>query len=252
MRGTTLYTTPGSSKMSQGEREQIIHQHVDLVKYEVDRVAAGLPAQVDRDDLISAGIIGLIRAVDRFDPNRGASFSTYATTMMRGAIMDELRTMDWAPRGLRSKYRRLEDGIARLRQKLGRQPQEGEIARELGLSPEEYEQLLRDATATAIVSIEALAEAAGDARMPSNDDFISGRTEWNPATAVDNAELRRLLAEAIGELSEREQLVIGLYYDEELTLQEIGAVLGVTESRICQIHTQAIARLRAGLFARLG
>ena len=247
-----MYSTPSSSRMSEGEREQIIHQHVDLVKYEVDRVAAGLPAEVDRDDLISAGIIGLIRAVDRFDPTRGASFATYATTMMRGAIMDELRTMDWAPRGLRSKYRRLEDAIARLRQKLGRQPQEAEIARELGVTPDEYEQLLRDATATAIVSLEALAEASGDARMPSNDDLASGRVEWNPAAVVDNAELRRLLAKAVAELSEREQLVISLYYDQELTLQEIGVVLGVTESRICQIHTQAIARLRAGLFARLG
>ncbi len=238
--------------MTEVERERIIHQHVDLVKYEVDRVAAGLPEGIDREDLISAGIIGLIRAVDRFDPGRGASFATYATSVMRGAIMDELRTMDWAPRGLRSKYRRLEEAIGRLRHELGRQPQETEIARELGINLEEYKRLLSDASATAIVSLEGLVELSGDASMPTNEDLTSGRTEWNPAAAVDNAELHRLLAEVITELSEREQLVISLYYNEELTLQEIGAVLGVTESRVCQIHTQAIARLRASLFTRLG
>jgi len=242
----------GPSSMTQAEREQVIHQHVDLVKYEVDRVAAALPAEVDREDLVSAGIIGLIKAVDRFDPNRGASFATYATTLMRGAIMDELRAMDWAPRGLRGKYRRLEQAIARLRQELGRQPQETEIAQELGISLDEYEQLLRDATATAIMSLDAVVEAGGDANMPSNDDLSLGRAEWNPSAVVDNAELRRLLAEVVTELPEREQLVISLYYDEELTLREIGAVLGVTESRVCQIHTQAVARLRAGLSAKLG
>jgi RNA polymerase sigma factor for flagellar operon FliA len=245
--------------MTETERELIIHQHVDLVKYEVDRVAAGLPEGVDRDDLVSAGIIGLIRAVDRFDPQRGASFATYATSVMRGAIMDELRTMDWAPRGLRSRYRRLEETIGRLRQELGRQPQETEIAQELGVNTDEYTKLLTEASATAIVSLDSLVEVGGDAYMPGarqgradTQDLTCGRPEWDPAAAVDSAELRRLLAEVITELSEREQLVISLYYDEELTLQEIGAVLGVTESRVCQIHTQAIARLRAGLFGRIG
>ena len=244
-----MLSTIGPPRMTEVERERVIHEHVDLVKYEVDRVAATLPNQVDREDLVSAGIIGLIKAVDRFDPTRGASFATYATTIMRGAIMDELRAMDWAPRGLR--YRRLEESIARLRQELGRQPQESEIAQDLGMTLDEYKRLLKDATTTAIVSLEGLVETTGDARIPSTDDAATARTEWNPAAVVDNAELRRLLAEVVVELSEREQMVISLYYDEELTLQEIGAVLGVTESRVCQIHTQAIARLRASLFARL-
>lgn len=238
--------------MDANQREAIIHRHIDLVRYEVDRLAVGLPREVDRDDLISAGIIGLIKAVDRFDPRHGASFSTYATSVMRGAILDELRGMDWAPRGLRSRYRRLEETVAALRQRLRRQPQVSEIIAELGISHEEYEKLLADSTATAIVSLEALMEASGDTRAPTIEHADLGRPEWNPAAAADTAELHRLLAEAITELSEREQLVISLYYHEELTMQEIGAVLGVTESRVCQIHTQAIARLRAALAARLG
>lgn len=238
--------------MNPNQRDAIIYKHIDLVRYEVDRLAVGLPREVDRDDLISAGIIGLIKAVDRFDPNRGASFSTYATSVMRGAILDELRSMDWAPRGLRSRYRKLEETVADLRQRLRRQPRESEIIAELGISHQEYEKLLSDSTATAIVSLEALMEAGGDTRAPTTEHADLGRPEWNPAAVADTAELHRLLAEAITELSEREQLVISLYYHEELTMQEIGAVLGVTESRVCQIHTQAIARLRAGLAARLG
>lgn len=233
------------------QREALIHQHIDLVRYEVDRLAVGLPHEVDREDLISAGIIGLIKAVDRFDPSRGASFATYATAVMRGAILDELRSMDWAPRGLRSRYRKLEDTMATLRQRLRRQPQVSEIVAELGITHEEYERLLQDSTTTAIVSLEALTEAGGDTHAPHTDQAEASDPEWNPAAVVDRAELHRLLAEAITELSEREQLVISLYYHEELTMQEIGAVLGVTESRICQIHTQAIARLRAALTARL-
>jgi len=243
--------------LAPSERDELIRRHANLVKYEVDRLASGLPDQVDREDLISAGMIGLIKAVDRYDPERGASFTTYASSLMRGAILDELRRMDWAPRGLRSRYRRLEEAVATLRQRLGRQPSEEEIIEELGVTPPEYRKLLRDASTAAMVSLESLAEASGDAHMPAaplGADTASldpARAEWNPAAVADSAELRRLLAEAVGELSEREQLVLSLYYREELTMQEIGMVLGVTESRVCQIHTQTIARLRAGLQARL-
>ncbi len=239
------------SDMRGSERDELIHQHIDLVRYEVDRLAVGLPREVDRDDLVSAGIVGLIKAVDRYDPARGASFPTYATTVMRGAILDELRSMDWAPRGLRSRYRHVEQTIAALRQRLRRQPDESEIVTELGVTHEEYEKLLCDATGTAIVSLEALMETSGDSRGPSTDTPGSARLEWNPAAVADRGEMHRLLGETIGELSEREQLVISLYYHEELTMQEIGAVIGVTESRVCQIHTQAIARMRAGLATRL-
>ncbi|MFW5866293.1 MAG: FliA/WhiG family RNA polymerase sigma factor [Armatimonadota bacterium] len=233
------------------EREQLITDNVDLVRYEVDRVAGGLPEQVDREDLVSAGMIGLIKAVDRYDPTRGASFRTYASTLMRGAILDELRKMDWAPRGLRGRYRELQATVSQLRQHLGRQPDESEIIEQLGISSADYRKLLCDASTTALVSLESLSEAAGDSHAPTNASLRDGRPEWIPHAAADRAELRRLLVECIQELSEREQMVISLYYQEELTMREIGMVLDVTESRICQIHTQATTRLRAALETRL-
>jgi len=233
------------------QREALIRDHVALVKYEVDRVACSLPAHVDRDDLLSAGLIGLIRAVDRYDPAKGASFATYATLLARGAILDELRRLDWAPRGLRGRYRRLEEVVAALRQYHGRQPTEEEIIAELGITSQEYNALLQDASTTAIVSLEGLAEAAGDAYMPTTEALAGSSGDYSPTAVVDRAEMRRLMTEAVHELSEREQLVLSLYYQEELTMLEIGMILGVTESRVCQIHTQTIARLRAGLHARM-
>jgi len=246
-----VYQIAPNAGLSAAEREQLITANVDLVRYEVDRVASGLPDQVDREDLVSAGMIGLIKAVDRYDPGRGASFRTYACTLMRGAILDELRKMDWAPRGLRGRYRALEEAVSELRQRLGRQPDEAEIIEQLGITSAEYRKLLQDASTTAIVSLEGLSEVAGDAHAPTNANLTDGRSEWIPHAAVDRAELRRMLVECIGELSEREQMVVSLYYQEELTMREIGLVLQVTESRICQINTQAMARLRAALNLRL-
>jgi RNA polymerase sigma factor for flagellar operon FliA len=246
-----VFQTAESAGLSPVEREHLITENVDLVRYEVDRVASGLPAQVDREDLVSAGMIGLIRAVDRYDPGRGASFRTYACTLMRGAILDELRRMDPAPRGLRGRYRELEAAVAELRQQLGRQPDEAEIIERLGLTAAEYRKLLRDASTAALVSLESLSESSGDAHAPTNASIDAERPEWLPHAVADRAEMRRLLVECIGELSERERMVISLYYHEELTMREIGLVLDVTESRICQIHTQAIARLRAALNTRL-
>ena len=246
-----MYQIAPNAGLSAAEREQLITANVDLVRYEVDRVASGLPDQVDREDLVSAGMIGLIKAVDRYDPGRGASFRTYACTLMRGAILDELRKMDWAPRGLRGRYRALEEAVSELRQRLGRQPDEAEIIEQLGITSAEYRKLLQDASTTAIVSLEGLSEVAGDAHAPTNANLTDGRSEWIPHSAVDRAELRRMLVECIGELSEREQMVVSLYYQEELTMREIGLVLQVTESRICQINTQAMARLRAALNLRL-
>ncbi|MFW6156856.1 MAG: sigma-70 family RNA polymerase sigma factor [Armatimonadota bacterium] len=246
-----MFQTADSAGLSPAEREQIITENVDLVRYEVDRVASGLPDQVDREDLVSAGMIGLIRAVDRYDPGRGASFRTYAGTLMRGAILDELRRMDWAPRGLRGRYSRLESAVSDLRKRLGRQPDESEIIEALGITSAEYRKLLQDASTTALVSLESLSDASGDAHMPTNASLGQVRDEWVPHAVVDRAELRRLLVECIKELSERERMVISLYYQEDLTMREIGMILDVTESRICQIHTQATTRLRAALDKRL-
>ena len=246
-----MFQTAENAQLSSAERERIITENVDLVRYEVDRVASGLPEQVDREDLVSAGLIGLVKAVDRYDPGRGASFRTYASTLARGAILDELRKMDWAPRGLRGRYRALEETVAELRRRLGRQPDESEIIERLGITSADYRKLLRDASTTALVSLESLTEAAGDAHSPTNVSLREGHSEWVPHAVADRAELRRLLVQSIGELSEREQMVISLYYQEEMTMREVGLILDVTESRICQIHTQAIARLRAALMSRL-
>lgn len=251
LRGVVVLSSASGASESSHDRDKLIADNVDLVRYEVDRVCTGLPDQVDREDLVSAGMIGLIRAVDRYDTGRGASFRTYATTLMRGAILDELRRMDPAPRGMRGRYKQLEAAMIELRQRLGRQPDEAEIIEALGMTPDEYRKLLRDASASAIVSLEALSEAAGDAHPPLSDSFSPVRQEWLPAAVADRAETRRLLVEAIGELTERERMVLSLYYQEELTMREIGMVLDVTESRICQIHTQTIVRLRAALSARL-
>lgn len=249
--GTAVPQIDHHGSLSPAEREELITCHAHLVRYEVDRVASGLPGEVDREDLVSAGMIGLIRAVDRYDPGRGASFPTYATTLMRGAILDELRRMDWAPRGLRGRYRQLEETVSELRQRLGRQPHEEEITEALGATPDEYRKLLRDSSTTAIVSLEGLTEATGDTGVATGQQIGDTRREWLPADAADRAELRRLLVECIEELSERERLVLSLYYQEEMTMREIGMILEVSESRICQIHTQAVARMRAGLQARL-
>lgn len=226
-------------------REDTIVEHVSLVHFVVGRIMMTLPESVDKDDLISCGLVGLISAVDRFDPDRGVKFDTYATQVIRGTVMEALRSEDWAPRSVREKYRRLERAVAGLEGQLGRPPDDQEIAAALELSLDDYYGLLSDVSSLSLLSLEELLTID---EIPVNDrtgyeSFVSA----NPAAIAQNKELHRLLAEAIRQLPERERTVIALYYYEELTLKEIGAVLGVTESRVCQIHTQSIVRLRAKL-----
>lgn len=233
------------------QREQIIRDHVHIVRFVVGRMTTQLPGSVDREDLISAGILGLIKAVDRFDPNRGVKFETYATTVVRGEVMESLRARDWAPRSLRRKLRHLGEVMTRLEGRLSRAPEEDEIAEEMEMSLEEYHKFLADASAATVCSMEELLASdepterlVDDPREPT-DDFA------DPSLVIETRELRRLVAEAVMRLPERERTVISLYYEQELTLKEIGEVLGVTESRICQIHTQATARLRAAVTREL-
>ena len=226
-------------------REETIVKHVSLVHFVVGRIMMTLPESVDKEDLISCGIVGLISAVDRFDPHRGVKFDTYATQVIRGAVMEALRSEDWAPRSVREKCRRLERAVAGLEGQLGRPPDEQEIAAALELNLDDYYALLSDVSSLSLLSLEELLTVD---EVPVNagagyESFVS----TNPAVIAQNKELHRLLAEAIRQLPERERTVIALYYYEELTLKEIGAVLGVTESRVCQIHTQSIVRLRAKL-----
>ncbi len=229
------------------ERETIIREHVHIVKFAVGRITTQLPASVDREDLVSAGILGLIKAVDRFDPSRGVKFETYATTLVRGEIMESLRARDWAPRSVRKKLRSLARIIATLEARLLRPPDDDEIAEEMGMSLGEYHTFLSETSAATIGSVEDLlvGEEPADNTQEINSAFSEDFAD--PAAVMERKELRRLVAQAVTALPDRERTVIGLYYEQELTLKEIGEIMGVTESRICQIHTQATARLRASV-----
>ncbi len=239
------YPNPSNSGFSPAERERMIIENVPLVHYVVGRIMVSLPGTVDREDLISCGLVGLINAVDRFDAERGVKFETYATQVIRGSIMESLRGEDWAPRSVREKYRRLERVISELEGRLGRPPDDAEIAEAMGMNLDDYYELLSSVSAASLLSLEELLTAE---EVPAaNGVLASPETQANPASVAQEKELRRLLAESIDQLPERDRQVIALYYHEELTLREIGEVLGVTESRVCQIHTQAIVRLRAKL-----
>lgn len=230
------------------EREQLILDHIGLVKYIVGRVAVRLPDSVEREDLESAGIMGLIKAADRFEPGRGVKFATYASSVVRGEVMELLRSRDWVPRSVRRRYRELEQTMAQLRRQLGRQPTEKEIQRALRLDEAEYDELLSATSSMAVASLDEMMELDETLQI-GDEEAVTEPTSMgeDPADIVDQQALQGLLARAVDDLPERDRIVIGLYYQDELTLREIGEVLEVTESRVCQIHTQAIARLRTSI-----
>lgn len=227
-------------------REQTIRDHVRIVQYMVGRITAQLPANVDREDLVSAGILGLIKAVDRFDPGRGVKFETYATTVVRGEVLESLRAKDWAPRSVRRKLRQLAAVVNQLEAELVRGPEEGEMAEAMGMTLAEYHRFLADASTASVASLEELlaGEEPHDAGLGGGD---TAEEYGDPAAVVEKTELQRMVAAAVAALPERERLIMSLYYEQELTLKEIGQIMGVTESRVCQIHTQATARLRAAV-----
>lgn len=228
------------------EKEQIVLQHCDLVKYMAYRLVSRLPSSVQVDDLFNAGIIGLIDAIDKFDPDQGILFETYAKIRVRGAMLDEIRSMDWVPRSLRQKNTELERTCQALEQRLGHDASDEEMARELGISLPEYYRWLDE-----IKGISILPEDIHDMTQ-ENKGSLQLATESNDAFHefyLD--ELKVFLTEAISSLSEKEQLVLSLYYYDELTMKEIGVVLGYTESRISQIHTKAVLRLRGRLSRKL-
>jgi len=236
--------------VNQQERDKLIEDHVDLVHYIVGRVTVTLPGSVDREDLISAGIIGLIKAVDRFDPARGVKFETYASTVIRGEVMESLRARDWAPRSLRRQGREIARTIGELEMQLGYPPSDEEIAEALQMDAEEYHEVLGKISATLVLSLDEMMDDQSHLRprlMKSERDV----NHRNPADALEQAEIRQMIAQAIEQLPEREKHIVALYYQEELTLREIGEVLGVTESRICQIHARAISRLHGYLLSHL-
>lgn len=228
-------------------RDRLILTYAPLVKYVAGRLGSGLPAHVDEGDLVSYGLLGLIGAIERYDPERDIKFETYAIARIKGAIIDELRALDWVPRSVRSRAREIERAIADLEAKLGHAPSDEEIAKKIGITVEELEDSLTDISRSSIAALDELWSVSGEGDQVSLLDTIEDTTGPRPAEALDETELRESLAEAIARLPEREKLVVTLYYYEELTLREIGEVLGVTESRVSQLHTKAILRLKARL-----
>src|SRR6476661_2173570 len=213
----------------QKARDRLILTYSPLVKYVAGRLSVGLPSHVEEGDLVSYGLLGLINAIERFEIDRDIKFETYAISRIKGAIIDELRALDWVPRSVRSRAREIERAIGELEARLGTAPTDEQIAQKIG------------------ISVDELWSTSGEGDQVSLLDTIEDTTGPRPADALDESEMREALADAIARLPEREKLVVTLYYYEELTLREIGEVLGVTESRVSQLHTKAILRLKARL-----
>jgi RNA polymerase sigma factor FliA len=227
-----------------GEQEKLLLEHLPIVRFLARRIHERLPQHVDVEDLVSAGVVGLIDAFAKFDPNKRVQFRSYAQFRIRGAILDSLRTLDWSPRELRRKGRAVEEAIRTLTARLGRPPGEGEIAAELGLALEDYQQLLGDLKGLEIGTLHVERnEESGEEELA----YVPGRPEDDPLFCCLRGELHDRLADAIANLPERERIVMMLYYYEEMTMREIGLALGVVESRVSQIHSSAVVHLRAVL-----
>ena len=230
-------------------REQLILQYSPLVKYVAGRLAVGLPQNVEQSDLVSYGIFGLIDAIEKFDPARGYKFETYAIARIRGAILDELRSIDWVPRSIRAKAKRLEKAYAKLEGQLHRTPTDEELAAELDMTDDQLQTTLSQISFVGIVALDEMLSVGGDrGETLTLVDTIADSGE-GPVAAYEVEEMRHILAAAIDRMPEREKTVLILYYYEGLTLAEIGKALGVTESRVCQIHTKAVLQLRSKILA---
>ena len=227
-------------------RERLVVAYSPLVKYVSGRMASGLPAHVEESDLISYGLVGLISAIERFDLDREIKFETYAITRIKGAIIDELRSLDWVPRSVRARARQIERAIGELEARLGRAPTDEEISKKLGITGEELEESLGEIARSSIAALDELWTVSGSGGdQVALIDTIEDEAAPDPQGTLSVTEQKEALADAIARLPEREKLVVTLYYYEELTLREIGEVLGVTESRVSQLHTKAILRLKA-------
>src|SRR5436853_593036 len=261
-RGRTTLATEGApiepeelwrrykEETDQRARERLVLAYSPLVKYVAGRMGSGLPAHVEESDLISYGLLGLISAIERFDPGREIKFETFAITRIKGSIIDELRSLDWVPRSVRAKAREIEKANAKLEHQLHRAPTDQEMAEKLGVSVDEFQDTLNRISNSSVVALDELwtvSDASGD--QVSLLDTIQDPQALDPAQEMDASEMKDRLADAIARLPEREKLVVALYYYENLTLREIGEVLGVAESRVSQLHTKAVLRLKSRLQA---
>ena len=238
-----MYNAAGQIK-----KDQLVQRFAPLVKRIAYHLMARLPSSVQVDDLIQNGMIGLLDAIDRFEAGMGAQFETYAAQRVRGAMLDGLRENDWLPRSLRREFRQIEKAIAQLEQEYGRPPSENELAKALGVTLAEYQKMLQDARGHQLISFEDLVTEGDEDFLERHLSDDSGE----PSKILEDENLKRMLVQGIELLPEREKLMMALYYEQDLNLREIGEVMGVTESRVCQLHTQAVARLRARIFGDSG
>jgi RNA polymerase sigma factor for flagellar operon FliA len=228
-------------------RDAFIRQYSPLVKYVAGKVAASMPNTVEFEDLVGFGVFGLLDAIEKFDPDKNVKFKTYAVTRIRGAIFDELRSIDWVPRSVRQKTKEIEDAVIGLESKLGRPATDQEIASSLGVTEGEFLKTMLKISSTSVLSLNDVWYSGDDADKISIGESIESPSSMNPDSTVEREEVKRVIVQAIDELPEKEKKVLVLYYYEDLTLKEIGQVLDVTESRVSQLHTKAILRLRAKL-----
>ena len=228
-------------------RDGFVRQYAPLVKYVAGKVALGMPQNVEFYDLVGFGVFGLFDAIDKFDPGKHVKFKTYAVTRIRGAIFDELRTIDWVPRSVRQKAREVEETVRRLESSLGRAATDEEVAGSMEMETKDFQQLMIKISGTSMLSLHDIWYTGEDNDKISIAESVESPGSLNPDTIVEKDEIRRVVVEAIKELPDKEKKVLVLYYYEDLTLKEIGEVLEVTESRVSQLHTKAIMRLRTKL-----
>jgi RNA polymerase sigma factor for flagellar operon FliA len=237
---------------NQAARERIMTQYLPLVKNVAGRMAMGFPRSVELDDLISTGTIGLIDAIGNFDPGRGVKFETYAVPRIRGAILDELRALDWIPRSTRAKARSIDRATVELENLLGRKPAGSELARKLEWSHAELQQAMDDISGTSLLSLDEMVYREEDNRQVPRVETVHIIAEEDVLSDIEKMELRAYLVTAVETLPDQERLVIGLYYYEELTLKEIGTIMSISESRVSQIHTKAVRKLRTLVREKFG
>ncbi|MDP3939406.1 MAG: FliA/WhiG family RNA polymerase sigma factor [Deltaproteobacteria bacterium] len=239
-----------TESMSQTTRDRLIMEHAPLIKYIVNRIAQRLPSHVDLDDLINTGVIGLMDAIEKYNPEKNCKFKTYAEFRIKGAILDQLRSLDWVPRSVRQKSRKMEAAYSNMEQRLGRAASDEEVADEMGVEIRKFHEMLNQVRGISVVNLDEV-RSASDLEKKNLIDVLEDTTGEDPAMALNVEEMKKIVAESIGMLPDKERLVISLYYYDELNMKEIGKILDITESRVCQIHTKAILRLRGKLKSSL-
>ena len=225
-------------------RDKLLQEYLPLVKNVASRMAIGFPKSVEFNDLLNTGVIGLIEAFNNYDPARGVKFETYAVPRIRGAILDELRALDWVPRSTRAKSREIERAMTKLENELGRSPSDNELAKQMNISHKDLMSALGDVSSTTLLSLDELICREDDNRQVPRIETVQNKAVNNVLNDLERSELRAFLINSISTLSEQERLVVALYYYEELTLKEIGEVMLISESRVSQIHTKSVLRLR--------